>query len=193
MGGQPRWFHASHILMLLSMLSMFASMEFKWKWFPSSSWAVIFSVTTTVIFARVTFRYVQRRSVSFLWILALIMAAAMIYMWVPNWAPALTWTLVVYYGIETVAWLSGRLDESRPARVVGPGKYAVVGAAPQKSADTGSGVALATVRDSRPATAITAAQGTVVVLAQDSPAARASMAVMAASMAYMFAATQLMR
>lgn len=66
-------------------------------------------------------------------------------------------------------------------------------AAPQKSADTGSGVALATVHDSKRTTAVTAAQGKVVVLAQDPPAARASMAVMAASMAYMFAAMQLMR
>ena len=54
-------------------------------------------------------------------------------------------------------------------------------------------MALATVHDSKRTTAITAAQGKVVVLAQDPPAARASMAVMAASMAYMFAAMQLMR
>ena len=101
MSGQHRWFHASHTLMVVSMLYMYASMEFKWKWFPSNWSVIIFSVSTAAIVAWMVFRVVQRRPFSVLWILALIMQAAMIYMWLPasSWAPALTWNPVVSYGL----------------------------------------------------------------------------------------------
>src|SRR5450631_3706079 len=112
MGGQHRWFHASHILMLVSMLYMYASMEFRWTWLSSSFQVVIFSMSSAAILVWMVARFAQRRPFSPLWILALIMQAAMVYMWLPSWVPVLTWTLVVYYGIETVAWLSGRLDDS---------------------------------------------------------------------------------
>jgi len=47
-------------------------------------------------------RFVQRRPFRFLWIFALIMQATMSYMWMPKWAPARTWIVVVYFGLETV-------------------------------------------------------------------------------------------
>ena len=75
MGGEHRWFHAGHILMLVSMLYMFASMEFKWKWFPSSWWVIIFWLSTAAILGWMVVRIVQRRPFSFLWIFALIMQA----------------------------------------------------------------------------------------------------------------------
>jgi hypothetical protein len=192
-GGEHQRFHASHILMLVSMLYMFASMEFSWKWLPSSWWVVIFGLSTAAIVGWMSLRFVQRRPISFLWILALVMQAAMIYMWMPHWAPALTWTLVVYYGLETVAWLVGRLDDSKPAMAVGPGDRTVV--VPVASGSVTASANLATIPqrvavgvldDAKPARAI-------VHLGHDSPAARAGMAIMAASMAYMFAAMQLMR
>jgi hypothetical protein len=158
MGGQHRWFHASHILMLVSMLYMYASMEFSWKWLPAALQAWTFAASTAAILIWMAYRLVQRNPFSFLWILALIMQAAMIYMWLPNWLPVLTWALVVYYGLETLAWLVGIVDDTKGRGPVGPG-----------------------VRTA------------FVPLTHPSLLANISMAIMAASMGYMFAAMQLMR
>jgi hypothetical protein len=158
MGGQHRWFHASHILMLVSMLYMYASMEFKWKWLPASLQAWIFGLSTAAILIWMIYRFVQRKPFSYLWIFALIMQAAMIYMWLPDWIAVLTWILVVYYGLETLAWLFGLINDTKGKGAVGPG---------DKSA--------------------------FVALAHPSVLANVSMAIMAASMGYMFAAMQLMR
>jgi len=194
-GAEHRWFHASHVLMLVSMLYMFASMEFKWKWFPSVSWVVIFSASTAAIAGWMILRFVQCRPFSFLWVFALIMQAAMIYMWMPppNWVPALTWTLVVYCGLEAVAWTSGLLDDSKPAMAVGRGKRAVgVPVAPDSliaSADiatTPASVAVGLLDEPKPKMAF-------MPMGQNSAAARAGMAMMAAGMGHMFAAMQLMR
>jgi hypothetical protein len=199
MGGQHRWFHASHILMLVSQIYMFAGMEYKWKWFPGTWWVAIFWVSTLVIAGWLILRLVQRRPFSFLWVFALIMQAAMIYMWMPNWAPALTWTLVFYFGIETMAWLGGLLDDSKPTSVgVGGGRVAVppvasgsAAAAPRR-ANRPANVGL--LDDTKRSTGVVAdVQARFVPLGHDSAAGRVSMAVMAASMAYMFAAMQLMR
>jgi hypothetical protein len=188
-GGQHRWFHASHILMLVSMLYMYASMEFRWKWFASSSWVVVFWLSTLAIAAWMVLRLVQRRPFSLLWVLALIMQAAMIYMWMPSWAPVLTWALVVYYGLETAAWLGGLLDDTRRPLAVGPGEHAETEPIHTETATSASPVAVMPTR-----TATRRSQrAEVVSLAQPSAFARISMAVMAASMAYMFAAMQLMR
>jgi hypothetical protein len=200
MGGEHRWFHSSHILTLVSMLYMYASMEFKWKWFPSSSWRVIFVLSTAAIAGWMIFRLVQRRPFSFLWILALIMQAAMIYMWMPNWAPALTWTLVAYYGLETVAWLGGLLDDSKGTTAVVSGDRPVAPVA-QESAVAGANMAtrpasgaVGLLDDTERATAVVPdGRAAFVPLGQNSVVARASMAIMAASMGYMFAAMQLMR
>ena len=158
MGGQHRWFHASHILMLVSMLYMYASMEFHWKWLPANLQAAVFGLSTAAIVVWMISRFVQRRPFSYLWILALIMQAAMVYMWLPDWLPVLTWALVVYYGLETIAWLVGLINDTKGAGAVGPGDRAAF-----------------------------------VPLAHPSLTANVSMAIMAASMGYMFAAMQLMR
>jgi len=188
-GGQHRWFHASHILMLVSMLYMYASMEFRWKWFPSSSWVVVFSLSTAAITVWVLMRLVQRRPFSLLWVLALIMQAAMVYMWMPSWAPVLTWALVVYYGLETAAWLGGLLDDTRRPLAVGRGEIAVTGPSLQQPASSPSPVAVMPTRTA----ARRSQRAELVSLAQPSVSGRVSMATMAASMAYMFAAMQLMR
>jgi len=194
MSGQDRWFHASHVLMLVSMLYMFASMEFKWKWFPSSWWVVIFWLSTAATLGWMILRFVQRRPFSFLWIFALIMQATMIYMWMPPsaWVPALTWTLVVYFGLETVAWLAGRLDDSKSTLAIGPGDRAAV--VPVGPGSVTAPANMATQPKSRVGL-LDEPKRTMPVLSlgEDSATARVSMAIMAASMGYMFAAMQLMR
>jgi len=182
MGGQHRWYHASHVLMLISMLYMYASMEFTWTWLSSSLQVVIFSMSTAAIVVWMVYRFVERQPFSFLWVLALIMQAAMIYMWLPSWAPALTWTLVVYFSLETVAWLTGLLDDTKPAMAVGPGRHGLGGSLPHGPLSERGSVSFGT--GDRPVD---------VPLAQNTTVARVSMAIMAASMGYMFAAMQLMR
>ena len=166
--------------MLVSMLYMYASMEFKWSWLSSSLQAVIFSLSSAAIVVWMISRFVQRRPFSALWVIALIMQASMIYMWLPNWAPALTWTLVVYYGLETVAWLVGILDDSKPAMAVGPGNHPSEMSHGSKPEPGSVGV-------------VKGHRVVHVPLAQNTITDRVSMAIMAASMAYMFAAMQLMR
>ncbi|MEI6362317.1 MAG: hypothetical protein WCP95_09285 [Actinomycetes bacterium] len=158
MGGQHRWFHASHILMLVSMLYMYASMEFHWKWLPAALQAWVFGLSTAAILVWMVYRIVKKLPFSYLWILALIMQAAMIYMWLPDWIAVLTWILVGYYALETLAWLLGLINDTKGKGAVGPG-------------DTSA----------------------FVPLAHPSRMANVSMAIMAASMGYMFAAMQLMR
>ncbi len=158
MGGQHRWFHASHILMLVSMLYMYASMEFHWKWLPAALQAWTFALSTAAILVWMGYRLVKKQPFSYLWILALIMQAAMVYMWLPDWIAVLTWILVGYYALETLAWLFGLIDDSKGRGAVGPGD-----------------------------------RSNFVALAHPTLRANVSMAVMAASMGYMFAAMQLMR
>ena len=158
MGGQHRWFHASHILMLVSMLYMYAMMEFKWHWLSSTLQAWVFAASSAAIIVWMIMRFAQRKPFSYLWILALIMQAAMIYMWLPDWIAVFTWILVGYYVLEALAWLVGLIDDTKGKGAVGPGDR------------TG-----------------------FVALAHPSLRGNISMAVMAASMAYMFAAMQLMR
>jgi hypothetical protein len=158
MGGQHRWFHASHILMIVSMLYMYASMEFHWKWLPAALQAWIFALSTAAIVIWMIYRFAKKQPFSYLWILALIMQAAMVYMWLPNWIAVLTWILVVYYALETIAWLLGLINDTKGKGAVGPGDKAAF-----------------------------------VHLAHPTLRANVSMAIMAASMGYMFAAMQLMR
>ncbi|MBK9740568.1 MAG: DUF5134 domain-containing protein [Actinobacteria bacterium] len=158
MGGQHRWFHASHILMLVSMLYMYASMEFRWTWLSADAQAIVFGLSSAAILIWLITWVVQKQPFSYLWILALIMQVAMIYMWLPDWIPALTWALVVYYGLETLAWLFGLIDDTKGKGAIGPGD-----------------------------------RSAFVPLAHPSLLGNASMAIMAASMGYMFAAMQVMR
>lgn len=191
MGGQHRWFHASHVLMLVSMLYMYASMEFSWKWFSSSSWVVIFTVSAAAIGSWMVVRLVQGRPFSLLWVLALTMQAAMVYMWMPDWAPALTWFLVIYYGVETAAWLGGALDDARPAMAVGPAGHTPPPVEPKAEGPVTTRGNVGVM--SRSMAVGRYQRSAFVALARDSAVDRVSMAVMAASMAYMFAAMQLMR
>jgi hypothetical protein len=133
-------------------------MEFGWSWLPASAQAAVFAASTLAIAAWLVVRVASARPVSRLWLLALVMQAAMAYMWLPDWLAPLTWGLVAFHAIEAAAWVAGLLDDSGDRRHAGTG---------------------ATAR--------------VVTLAGNGWRPRLGMAVMAASMAWMFAAMQLMR
>lgn len=163
MGGQNRWFHSAHIVMMLGMLDMYVSMEFGWQWLSAATWMWVYAAVTGAILAWLLARFAPRRPLSALWILVLVQQAAMIYMWAPPaayWVPWITYGLAAYFAIEAAAWLSGLLNHTtrfgrEPA--IGPGD-----------------------------------RSAVAVLHHSSRLGDLSMAVMPASMGYMFVAMQLM-
>ena len=161
MGGQHRWFHLSHVVMLIGMLYMYASMAFKWDWVPNGVWIAIYVVTTVAIIAWMVTRFVKKEPFSYLWILALVQQAAMIYMWLPMkyWVAWLSYGLAAYFLLETIAWLVGLCDDGKAGRgnAVGPGDRAKV-----------------------------------IPLGHSTAWGRISMAIMAASMGYMFVGMQIM-
>jgi LysM repeat protein len=106
--GEHRWYHASHVAMLLGMLYMYASVAFGLDWFPARVWVIIYAATSAAIVGWMLARFRQRQSFGYLWIVALVQQAAMIYMWAPmtDWAPRFTFALAVYFTLEAIAWLT---------------------------------------------------------------------------------------
>ncbi len=161
MAGQHRWFHAAHIVMLVGMIYMFAMMEFKLDWV--SKWLLVwlYALTTVAILGWMAVRIVQKKPFSYLWILALVQQAAMIYMWMPmsDWVAWLSYGLTAYFALEALGWLVGYIGDTKPGRgfAVGPGS-----------------------------------RSDVVALGHTRFIDNVSMAVMAASMSYMFVGMQLM-
>lgn len=130
MGGQHRGFHSAHVVMLLGMLYMYAAMTFGWDWFPRQVWMWIYVTTSAAIILWMLVRFWQRRPFSYLWILVLVQQAAMVYMWVPmiDWISWLTYALVAYFALETIAWLTGLCNDVRYDHrlAVGPGDSLLV-------------------------------------------------------------------
>ena len=125
MGGLHRWFHLVHIVMIVGMIAMFAIMGFTVSWLSSSAWMWLYAITSAAIVVWMIVRVVRRQPFSFLWILALVQQAAMIYMWAPmsNWVPWVSYALAFYFLIETLSWLLGLCNDGAPGRrfAVGPG------------------------------------------------------------------------
>jgi hypothetical protein len=161
MGGQHRWFHGAHIFMLVGMIYMYAMMEFTLNWVAKPVWVWLYVLTTAAIVIWMIARIVAKKPFSYLWILALLQQAAMIYMWLPmsSWVPWFSYALTAYFALEAIGWLVGYLGDTKAGRgfAFGPGDR--------------SGV-----------------------VALDHPRFldNLSMAVMAASMSYMFVGMQLM-
>ena len=108
MRGQHRWYHASHVVMLVGMLYMYASVAFRWDWFPQPMWLLVYVATSAAIIGWMMIWYEQRRSLSYLWVLALAQQGAMIYMWMPmpDWTPWLSYALAGYFTLEATVWLT---------------------------------------------------------------------------------------
>lgn len=120
--GQRRWFHASHLLTTIGMAYMYASVALHTEVIPPRLWRWVFIVTSVAMAVWLVSRYVQRRPVSYVWLLALTMQAAMAYMWLPTWQPFLTWMLVAYFAAEAVAWPTGWIDDHLPEAAIFPGE-----------------------------------------------------------------------
>jgi LysM repeat protein len=124
MDGERRWYHFSHVAMLVGMLYMYASVAFGLNLLPTQYWMILYSATCLAIIIWILVRLGQRRSLSNLWFLALVQQLAMIYMWVPmrDWVPLLSYAMVVYFMLEAAGWLIsayGRLELSAAPRPTG--------------------------------------------------------------------------
>lgn len=125
MNGQHRWFHSTHILMIVGMIYMFASMAWSWDWIAGPAWMVLYAAVSLAIIGWMLIRFVRKQPFSFLWILALVQQGAMIYMFAPmgEWVAGFSFALAYYFLIETLAWLLGMCDDNRADRgfAFGPG------------------------------------------------------------------------
>jgi LysM repeat protein len=106
--GERRGYHCTHVVMLLGMLHMYAAVAFGLDLLPAPVWMIVYAVTSAVIIGWMLVRLLRRHSFGYLWILALVQQAAMIYMWVPMayWVPRLSYVLAVFFALEAIAWLA---------------------------------------------------------------------------------------
>ena len=108
MRGERCWYHSAHIAMLIGMLYMYAAVAFGFDWLPAQVWMILYAATSAAIIGWMLLQYIERRAFGPLWILALVQQGAMIYMWMPMtvWVPRVSYALAVYFGLETMAWLT---------------------------------------------------------------------------------------
>jgi LysM repeat protein len=129
MRGERRCYHSAHVVMLLGMLYMYAAVAFGLDWLPTRVWMIIYVATSAAIISWMLVQFGQRRSFSSLWIPALVQQGAMIYMWVPMkyWVPQLSYAFVVYFALETIAWLTRAYIKPGPGNAVaGAGRSLVI-------------------------------------------------------------------
>ena len=66
MGGERRWYHSAHVVMLLGMLYMYAAVAFGVDWLPTSVWMIIYVATSAAIIGWMLVRYMRRHSFGYL-------------------------------------------------------------------------------------------------------------------------------
>ena len=116
-GGQNRWYHCAHIVMLLGMIYMFASMAVGRAPIPAALWTTAYVGISLALMIWMVDRFLRREPFSYLWVLTLIQQVAMIYMFLPaeRWHISITVVWILYFAVEAVAWLIGWCGE-RPRR-----------------------------------------------------------------------------
>jgi phage tail protein X len=114
-----RWFHSTHLAMSVGMLYMFGASAFGWDFISPFVWMALYVLTATAVLVWIGYQLLWRRSLEFLWVLALIQQGAMIYMWAPMnfWIPSLSYSLAVYFALEAIAWPLGLCSEHSLARL----------------------------------------------------------------------------
>ncbi|MGB7795292.1 MAG: hypothetical protein WBL53_03380 [Pseudonocardiaceae bacterium] len=178
---QPRWWHIGHIIMALGMMGMYLlGMAHPGLYRVGVVFFAVMTValaTTAVVFRR------REHVLNPLWVASAVDMLTMTYMLLPSAAqPAgLRWVFIAYLAWQILAWALGLWDRV-PVLQPAPSPLGPVPAT-RATATTGTVQAVAA------ATAIPApSEGRVLGLtAHCTPAIRISLAVMAASMAYMLA------
>lgn len=177
--GQPRWWHAGHITMGLGMMGMYSLGMAHSGLYRAG--VVLFGVLT-VVMATTAVVFGRREGVlNLLWVASAVDTLVMTYMLLPPAAqPArVSWVFVAYLACQMLAWALGLWDH---VPVLQPTNRRTVASAPAAVQCTG------VVHAAKPAPAVlSSGDGAVGLTAHCTPAIRISLAVMAASMAYMLA------
>jgi hypothetical protein len=167
---QRRLWHSGHVLMAAGMIFMFAPTTIDHFGIPTTFWQLAFANAAGVAVLWIIVQVLSGRAVNLLWAFIATDLAAMVYMWSPNgFVAPITWLLVAYFAIQAGLWATNefrRLDREHQI----------------------PGISRITIGASGTATASATAALPLVCEAD----LRASMAVMAVGMAYMFAAMQLL-
>ncbi|MFZ0121089.1 MAG: hypothetical protein WAN20_02855 [Pseudonocardiaceae bacterium] len=179
--GQPRWWHIGHIIMALGMMGMYLlGMAHPGLYRAGVALFAVMTValaTTAVVFRR------REHVLNPLWVASAVDTLAMTYMLLPYAAqPAgVRWIFIAYLACQILAWALGLWDRVAVLQPALPPILPVP--------TTGVTASTGRVQAVAPATAIPAQSGDRVVglTAHCTPAIRVSLAVMAASMAYMLA------
>lgn len=179
MSGQPRWWHVAHTVMALGMLAMYAAHPMAQRGLDRGE-AVVFGVATVVL--AVTTAVLRRREdvLNPVWVASCLEMLAMTYMAVIMQLPTdarptpVTWLVVSYLASQILAWAFGIWDRV-PALT--PRTQVVSATSPNGTASSAA----------PPVAETPATRPSVGLPAHYTPAIRVSLAVMAASMAYMLA------
>lgn len=112
MKGLHRAWHIGHVLMALGMAWMF--LPTPPSGIPALAWQIAYAVAAFLILAWCIWNWSYRQAVNFPWITLFIGMLAMIYMFTfPGAATQyLTYILVAYFVLESVAWFVGAFDET---------------------------------------------------------------------------------
>lgn len=184
MRGQARWWHVSHVTMLAGMIVMYFPPSMTSHWFAAvrRPCLVVFGVVAVTLVTTALMTWARERNPNPLWLLAALDSVAMAYMWLPHGLRpgALTWAIVAYCALGTIAWLAGLWSRPvyRTVTVAEPQAQAILAGRP--GAEGSAGLAepsAAAVREPRHA-----------LSAHNTIGTRVTLAVMTASMAYMLLA-----
>lgn len=174
MTGQRRWWHLGHTAMAAGMALMYAVPMMGLPALQGGV-AALFAASTVVSAGAAVLLRREEGVLNPLWVASALDMLAMTYMLLPHGTRlgAVTAVFVLYLTVQAVAWLLGLWDRIPVVRTaVLPGRAATA-LAPGSLADGPAGGVMATA-------------GSVGLTAHSTPVVRASLAVMAASMAGMF-------
>lgn len=171
MTGQPRWWHIGHTAMALGMAAMYLLPTMSHPGFGRFGLAA-FAVISVVVLVAAVLCWWREGVANPLWLATTVDMLAMTYMFLPmsTWSPALTGILIGYLVLQLVAWATN-LWSRIPLYATNPAT-----SAPSATTDA-PGAA-----DSRTFTPRVGLTGNT------DGSVRATLAVMAAGMAYMLAA-----
>ncbi len=163
--GQRRWWHSGHVAMTIGMAFMFAPASIDHFNVPTGFWSLAFANGAIAIVLWMLVQAFAGRGANLLWLLMAFDLGAMAYMWsLTGFHAPITWLLVAYFAVQAVLWGTDRMRSFDERTILG-GAVSV----------TPGGVLAASVAEP-------------LICYKD---LRVSMAAMTLSMAYMFAATQL--
>lgn len=187
MAGQHRWWHAGHTIMAVGMIWMYLAKPTMAHPAQARTGLVIFAALTAALAVTALVWWRRERALNPLWIASATDMLAMTYMLIPPMSrPAtLTWVVVAYLAVQTLAWATGawgRLPLYRPATPT-PG-----GALPAPVPPAGGHSALAPETTMTATPASTAGPSRTGLSGHTTPGVRVTLAIMAAAMAYMLAA-----